>query len=1031
MQTEKIQSIADLERIKKEYEQSTAKFSHQVLICSGAGCVSSDSASVKIAIEEELADMGKQDDVVVRETGCMGTCAVGPVMLILPDRIFYTSLTPEKAKEVIQSHIGKGEVIKEYTFFDKALGEHVPKLDDINFFKEQVKIVLRNCGIMEYDSIDAYISRNGYLAIAKTLQEKTPQQVVDEVKKSGLRGRGGAGFPTGIKWQAGLDTKGNRKFIVCNADEGDPGAFMDRSILEGDPHSIIEGMMLGGYAIGASMGYVYVRAEYPIAVERLQKAIDDARARGLLGGTLFGSDFCFDLEIRIGAGAFVCGEETALMASVEGERGEPRQKPPFPFQAGLFGEPTIINNVETFANIAEILLKGGDWFASFGTEKSKGTKVFALAGDVVNTGIVEVPMGVPLGDILFNIGGGMTNGKRFKAAQIGGPSGGCITKENLNVPVDYESLKEYGAIMGSGGLISMNENACMVDTARFFMDFITDESCGKCTACRIGTTRMLEVLERITRGEGKEGDIELLEEMCHAIQDTAMCGLGQTAPNPVLSTIRYFRDEYEDHIHNKHCSAGVCGDLFLSPCENACPAGVNVPGYMNLIAAGRFVDAYNLIRQENPFPAVCGRVCTHPCESACRRGTLDDPLAICDLKRFAADYAYKNEKPYNRDVVFPKNGRRVAIIGGGVSGLTCGYYLVRIGYDVDVFESEAVAGGVLATGIPDYRLPKDVLQHEIDLIEQAGVNIHLEAEVGKDVDFDKLRSDYDALYIATGTQYPELVHIPGEDLDGVVHGITFLKMRAKKRVAFNKTVAVIGGGNTAIDSARTAVRLGAKKVILLYRRDRDAMPASKMEIQGALDEGIELMELTNPVRFIGEDGKVQKIECQKMELGEFDKNGRRRPVPVEGSNFTIEVDSVIPAVSQYSDLPFIKETEIGLTPWGTFVVDKETMMTTTRGIFAGGDVKNGPDTVIQAIADGKLAAEQIDLFLGGEGKLNKGERIDIPDMYSEDEISELQRFKVEELEPETRKENFDEVVLGYHRLRAMAEAMRCLHCDRR
>ena len=699
------------------------------------------------------------------------------------------------------------------------------------------------------------------------------------MKRSGTCGRGGAGFPTGVKWQAGHDAAGERKFIACNADEGDPGAFMDRSILEGDPHTVIEGMMIGGYAIGANMGYVYVRAEYPIAIDRLTKAIEDARRRGVLGENLFGSGFGFDLDIRIGAGAFVCGEETALMASIEGCRGEPRQKPPFPFQSGLFQSPTIINNVETFASIPEILLKGGDWYAGFGTEKSKGTKVFALAGDVVNTGIIEVPIGKPLGDILFNIGGGMRDKKKFKAAQIGGPSGGCVTRDNLNTPTDYESLQKLGAIMGSGGLIAMNEDACMVDTARFFMDFIRDESCGKCAACRIGTTRMLEILERITQSEGEEGDIELLEELGEAIRDTAMCGLGQTAPNPVLSTIRYFRDEYEEHIRDKYCQASVCASLFISPCENTCPANINVPGYIRLIAAGRFIDAYNLIRQENPFPAVCGRICTHPCEDKCRRRTLDEAIAICELKRFAADYAYKNEKPYAQDVVFPRNGKRIAIVGGGTSGLTCGYYLVRIGYDVDVFESEPVAGGVLAFGIPEYRLPKKVLQHEIDLIARAGVNIHLNTEVGKDITFKALQSQYDAIYVATGTQFPEKVNIPGENLAGVIHGINFLKsVNLNQHVDIGKTVAIIGGGNTAVDSARTAIRLGAKKVIILYRRTRDAMPAYAQEVQAAIEEGVELVELVAPVRFIGgRGGRVKGIECQRMQLGTSIKTEDEKP----------------------------------------------------------------------------------------------------------------------------------------------------------
>ena len=691
---ETIKTLEQLNAVGKAYRDEQDKYQYRVYVCAGAGCISSNCGAVRDAIVNEVERLGLADKVRVYEAGCMGTCAVGPVMLVLPDRTFYTELSDKKAREIVRTHLSGGQVVENYTFFDQSVGRHVPVIDDIGFFKHQVKIALRNCGAIEYGDIRAYIASGGYEAAYKVLREMTPEQVVAEMKTSGLKGRGGAGFPTGVKWEAAMKQQSDEKYIVCNADEGDPGAFMDRSIIEGDPHTVIEGMMIGGYAIGASTGYIYVRAEYPIAVERMKAAIEEARRRGLLGEDIFGSGFDFDIEIRIGAGAFVCGEETALMASIEGQRGEPRQKPPFPFQKGLFGKPTIINNVETFASVPVILAKGGEWYAQFGTESSKGTKVFALAGDVVNTGIVEVPIGIPLGEIIFNIGGGIPNKKKFKAAQIGGPSGGCVTAENLNVPTDYENLKELGAIMGSGGLIVMNEDTCMVDTARFFMDFIRDESCGKCTACRIGTKRMLEILERITRGEGEEGDVELLIELGETIQDTAMCGLGQTAPNPVLSTIRYFREEYDEHIRNKYCRAGVCSELFVSPCENTCPANVNVPGYMALIAAGRFVDAYNLIRQENPFPAVCGRICTRPCEKKCRRNQLDEALAICDLKRFVADYAMKNEKSYKHDIVFPKNGKRVSIIGAGASGLTCGYYLARLGYEVDVYENEPVAGGV-------------------------------------------------------------------------------------------------------------------------------------------------------------------------------------------------------------------------------------------------------------------------------------------------------------------------------------------------
>lgn len=1027
-----INSLNNLEQIKKEYNEMLSKFKYQVLVCSGAGCVSSNCGLVRDAVTDEIRKNGLREEVAVFETGCMGTCAVGPVMLILPERIFYTELTPEIARKIIKSHIIEGIIPEQHTFYDHSLLKHVPEIDDIDFFKNQVRIALRNCGAMDYKSIDAYIARNGYFAAEKAISTDR-MKIIDEVKKSGLKGRGGAGFPTGVKWEAGYNAKSDFKYILCNADEGDPGAFMDRSIIEGDPHTLIEGMMIGGYAIGAGMGYVYVRAEYPIAIERLKYAIEEARSRGLLGCRLFGSDFVFDIEIRIGAGAFVCGEETALMSSIEGRRGEPKQKPPLPFQKGLFGKPTIINNVETFAAVPVILLKGSKWYSQYGTANSKGTKVFALAGDVVNTGIIEVPIGMPLGDILFNIGGGMQNKKKFKSAQIGGPSGGCITQDNLNVSTEYESLARLGAIIGSGGLIAMNEDTCMVDTARFFMDFIQDESCGKCVACRLGTKRMLEILERITRGEGEDGDIELLEELGATIRETAMCGLGQTAPNPVLSTIRYFRNEYEEHIHNKYCRAGVCSDLFISPCENTCPANVNVPGYLSLVAAGRFIDAYNLVKQENPFPAVCGRICTHPCEMKCRRGTIDEAVAICDIKRFVADYAHKNEAPFVNDLVFPKNGRSVAIIGAGASGLTCAYYLVRIGYTVDVFESQPVAGGVLAFGIPEYRLPKHVLDHEIELISQSGVNIHLNTEVGKDIDFKKLKSRYDSIYISTGTQFPQKVNIPGENLPGVIHGIDFLKkVNLGMGVKPGKTVAVIGGGNTAIDSARTALRLGASRVMMLYRRNKEAMPASESEIHEALAEGVELLELVAPVRFLsGKDGSVSKIECVKMELGEFDKSGRRKSVMIEGSGFLLDVDNVIPAVSQYSDLPFIRKDEINVTSWGTFVVDQDTLMTTMEGVFAGGDVARGPDTVISAIADGKKAAVSIDRYLGGTGRLNKGNPIDIPDKFEEDEIIAHKRFPLEMLDTKDRKNSFDEVVLGYHKLNAMAEAMRCLHCDRR
>jgi len=743
-----------------------------------------------------------------------------------------------------------------------------------------------------------------------------------------------------------------------------------------------------------------------------------------------GTDFNFDIEIRVGAGAFVCGEETALMASIEGKRGEPRQKPPFPFEHGVFGKPTIINNVETFANVPLIIRNTAEWFSKYGTAKSTGTKVFALAGDVQNTGIVEVPMGMTLGEIIYDIGGGLRKGKAFKAAQTGGPSGGCLTREHLNTPVDYESLTQLGTIMGSGGLIAMDEDTCMVDVARFFMDFVQDESCGKCVPCRIGTKRMLEILERITKGEGKEGDIALLEELANTCKETATCGLGMTAGNPVLSTLRHFREEYEEHIRDHHCRAGVCADLFLSPCQNACPAGVNVPGYVALIAAGRPRDAYNLVRKENPFPGICGRVCTHPCESKCRRAQLDEPVAICDLKRYAADYVFENEMPY-LDLVFPKKAESVGIIGAGPSGLTCGYYLARLGYDVTVYESQPVAGGLLAYGIPEYRLPKAILAKEIRMIEQVGVNIRTGVEVGKDITFKKMRAQHNAIYISTGTQFPNKVGVPGEELAGVYHGLDFLRdVSLGQPVTVGKNVVVIGGGSTAFDAARTALRLGAEKVTVLYRRLIEDMPADVREIREALEEGVEIKPLMAPVAFVGKKS-VSGVRCVRMELRGFDDAGRRKPRPVEGLEFVISADMVIPAVSQHSDLPFISKDDVDITQWGTLVVDHDSMMTSVRGVFAGGDVVRGPDTVIQAIADGKKAAQAIDTYLGGSGVLNTGEPIDIPAPADEKDVMEHERFPIRYRDGETRAKGFQEVVVGFHRLNAIAEAMRCLRCDRR
>ena len=556
-----------------------------VLVCGGTGCTSSNSPAIIEALEKEIADKGLENEIKVIKTGCFGLCALGPIMIIYPEGSFYSEVKVEDVPEIVEEHLLKGRIVTRLLYDETVVNEkEIKSLNETNFYKKQKRIALRNCGVIDPENIEEYIAYDGYQALAKCLTEMTPEDVIKLVKDSGLRGRGGGGFPTGLKWEFTSKNAADQKYVVCNADEGDPGAFMDRSVLEGDPHCIIESMAICGYATGATEGYVYVRAEYPIAVERLQIAIDQAREHGLLGKNIFGSGFDFDLFIRLGAGAFVCGEETALMTSIEGNRGEPRPRPPYPAVKGLFGKPTTENNVETFANIPAIIRNGGAWFASMGTEKSKGTKVFALGGKIANTGLVEIPMGTTLRDIIYEIGGGIPGGKKFKAAQTGGPSGGCIPASLIDTPIDYDNLTAIGCMMGSGGLIVMDEDNCMVDIAKFFLDFTVDESCGKCTPCRVGTKRLREMLDKITDGKATLEDLDKLEELCHYIKDNSLCGLGQTAPNPVLATLKFFRDEYIAHVVDKKCPAGVCKNLTkfsieadlckgCTLCAKKCPVG--------------------------------------------------------------------------------------------------------------------------------------------------------------------------------------------------------------------------------------------------------------------------------------------------------------------------------------------------------------------------------------------------------------------------------------------------------------------------
>jgi len=1011
---------------KAEWEALNISDKPRILIGTATCGRAAGALDVLEAIKTELARHSIKASIT--QVGCMGLCYAEPLVTIIkPNRpgIFYGSVTLEIIPQLIQDYI-----INDNPRSDLALGtigdgefKGIPKLFELPMLKPQVRIALRNCGLIDPENINHYIANDGYSGLAKALK-MTPEGVTQEVKRSGLRGRGGAGFPTGLKWQFCHDAPGEPKYLICNADEGDPGAFMDRSLLEGDPHAVLEGMLIGAYAIGATEGYIYIRAEYPLAIERLKVALYQMADYGLLGDNILDSDFSFQIKIKQGVGAFVCGEETALIASIEGKRGMPRSRPPFPAQKGLWGKPTNINNVETWGNVPAILQRGADWYSSYGTEKSKGTKTFALAGKIERTGLIEVPMGISLYEIIYGIGGGIPNGKRFKAVQTGGPSGGCLPASRFNLPVDYESLTEAGSIMGSGGMVVMDEDTCMVDVARYFLSFTQSESCGKCVLCRLGTKQMLDILEDISSGNGKLEDIDLLMELGKAVKAGSLCGLGQTAPNPALTTIRYFRDEYEEHIKKHHCRAAVCKGLVTAPCSHTCPAGIDVPRYIRFIEKGKPAEALAVVREKIPFPAVCGLVCFHPCEAKCRRGQLDEPIAIRELKRYAAEHDNGLWKLNSK--VAPATGKRVAIIGSGPAGLTAAYYLAKLGHSVTAFEALPEPGGMMRVGIPDYRLPKEILKAEIEEIKGIGVDIKTNTRVDSP---EKLfEQGYNAIFLAIGAHQGTRIGVEGEDSPQVKECISFLReVNLGKEVKLGDRVAVIGGGNAAIDSARTALRLGAKEVTIVYRRTRAEMPASPEEIEATLAEGVKIYFLATPSQIISQDGELQ-LECIRMELGAVDASGGRQPEPIKGSEFSMRFNTVIAAIGQRPGIP----DKFGL-PTGrgnTIQVDPDTLATAKEGIFAGGDAVSGPASVIEAIAAGRQAAISIDKYLGGNGEID--ETLAPPEegeLAPLEETEEKQRVQAPTIPLEQRLGSFAEVELGYSEEMATQEAERCLRCD--
>jgi len=1018
-----------------EYDRPT------LVVCAGTGGQASGSNDVVRVIKRYILERSMQEKVALRITGCQGFCEMDPFILVEPGQQLYPRLRMEDVPRVVEAAVG-GFIDEGLVYKEPLQKKTYHCQSDIPFFKKQTRTILGYNQKLDPIRILNYVELGGYAATEKVLTNPDPEWIISQIQKSGLRGRGGAGFPTGKKWELARASgrQDEQKYVICNADEGDPGAYMDRSLLEGNPHAVIEGLLIAGIAIGATKGYIYVRSEYPLAIKHALIAIRQARDVGLLGSDILGTGIDFDIDIIRGAGAFVCGEETALIRSVEGLMGEPRQRPPYPIEKGLWGHPTCINNVETLANVHVIIDGGAEKYAKVGVPGNTGTKIFSLVGKIKNTGLVEVPLGIKLGEVVYDIGGGPVGKAKIKAVQTGGPSGGCIPASMFDLSIDYESLIKAGSMMGSGGMIVMDENTCMVDVARYFMNFLSDESCGKCFTCRKGTQRMYEILDDITKGRAKMEDLDLLEELATVVKDTTMCGLGQSAGNPVLSTLRYFRGEYERHIRDKRCDAFVCKELVGAPCQSACPLGTEAWRYTAHIARGEYEEAYQAIREPNPFPSVCARVCHHPCEERCRAGTSGgEAIAIRSLKRFITDRIDPSEYKPVREAWTDGEPPQVAVIGSGPAGLTTAHYLSLKGYKVTVFEVEPEPGGMLYCAIPTYRLPHQIIRREIEALMDENITLKCNTALGRDITVDGLFEDgFQAVLLALGAHKSRPLQLENEDVEGVFPSIEFLKaLNMRGEHLARGRVGVIGGGNSAIDAARMALRQkDVDSVTILYRRTRDEMPAFAEEIEAADQEGIKIQTLMSPTKVIAENGRLKALECVQNELGDIDSSGRRRPVAMKDSEQIVELDTLIVAIGEDSGIDAIgpaRLSRIETTRWNTVKVAPDTLLTNRTGVFAAGDVVTGPNTVVEAIAAGKRAAVMIDRFVREE-KLIQPAKPCLPRLYVEpvgEDIREAAASRVEtpRAPAEWRTRNFAEVEVSLSVDEATHEACRCLRCD--
>jgi NADH-quinone oxidoreductase subunit F len=1006
-----------------------------------AGSCGQDSGANELiaAARRALEERQLGDRVALRITGCHGACALEPSVLVIPGETFYPRVKPEEMPRIVAA-TAAGEVVTELLYVDPGTGERIERQREVPFFARQRRLILGRHEHVDPLRIDTYLAAGGYGALAQILEAGRPAAVVEAIRCSRLRGRGAAGLPTGAKWEAlaAQPTGRGGKYLVCNANEVDPGARGGRILLEGNPHGVIEGMLIGAFATGATAGIVCLPDDFTFALERLQIARDQARDLGLLGRDILGTGLSFDLQLVRGAGTFVCDGGTALVELIERGVAAPDQPPATPVQRGIFGRPTMVHHVETWATVPVMLALGADEFAQLGTRASSGTKLFTLGGRVRNPGLVEVPLGITIRELVFDIGGGPAGRGSLKAVQFAGPSGGWVPFWKFDLPIDHVSLADAGAMMGSGGVMVMDDGTCVVDAAKQALRFLKGESSGRCVTCREGAARMYAILDDISTGEATPGHLEVLEEQAHAIKDSSRCGLGQTAARPVLSTLRYFEREYRRHVHDRRCDAFACEVLVGAPCQAACPLGTEAWRYVAHIARGEYEEAYRVIREATPFPSVCARICDARCELRCRLTESGyPPIALRALERFVIDRVIPSVyRPRRRMRREPPE--RVAVVGAGPAGLTCAHYLSLDGYEVTLFEAEAEPGGGLMTDVPAYRLPPEVARREIASLLDQNIRLHCYSALGRDFTLDRLFADgHRAVFLAVGGHRPRHLGLSGEDAEGVHSAASFVRHCTVDGQALARgVVGVIGGGSTAFDAARVAVRQdGVERVTIFHRRSRPEMPVPASEIEAALEEGIRIEELCSPAAIEVEGGRLRAVRFVRHRPGPVDQSGRRTTTIVPGPGTVVPLDTLVVAIgARLRSFGPDAASGVEVGRYGALLADPDTLETGREGVFAGGDAVTGPGPVADAIAAGKQAAVMIGRYLRGEelrqtSPVVRPQATVEPTTMSAAEREGARRAEAPRSPADERRRSFQEVEAALTPEQALTEARRCLRCD--